>query len=74
MTQKELDYYVQGVTSQNRLVMAKTITLIESTLPAHQETARAVMDALLPHTGRPCAWGSRECPAQARAPSSRASA
>ena len=52
MTQKELDYYVQGVTSQNRLVMAKTITLIESTLPAHQETARAVMDALLPHTGR----------------------
>lgn len=52
MTQKELDYYVQGVTSQNRLVMAKTITLIESTLPAHQETARAVMDALLPHTGK----------------------
>jgi LAO/AO transport system kinase len=40
------------VTSQNRLVMAKTITLIESTLPAHQETARAVMDALLPHTGK----------------------
>jgi LAO/AO transport system kinase len=52
MTQKELDYYVQGVTSQNRLVVAKTITLIESTLPAHQETARAVMDALLPHTGK----------------------
>ena len=52
MTQKEIDYYVQGVTSQNRLVMAKTITLIESTLPAHQETARAVMDALLPHTGK----------------------
>jgi LAO/AO transport system kinase len=52
MTQKEFDYYVQGVTSQNRLVMAKTITLIESTLPAHQETARAVMDALLPHTGK----------------------
>ncbi|HEX9157904.1 MAG TPA: methylmalonyl Co-A mutase-associated GTPase MeaB [Syntrophales bacterium] len=52
MTQKDIDYYVQGVTSQNRLVMAKTITLIESTLPAHQETARAVMDALLPHTGK----------------------
>ena len=52
MTQKELDYYVQGVTGQNRLVMAKTITLIESTLPDHQETARAVMDALLPYTGK----------------------
>jgi len=52
MTQKDIDYYVQGVTSQSRLVMAKTITLIESTLPDHQETARAVMDALLPHTGK----------------------
>jgi len=52
MTQKDIDYYVQGVTGQNRLVMAKTITLIESTLPAHQETARAIMDALLPHTGK----------------------
>jgi len=52
MTQKDIDYYVQGVTSQNRLVMAKAITLIESTLPDHQETARAVMDALLPHTGK----------------------
>jgi LAO/AO transport system kinase len=52
MAQKDIDYYVQGVTSQNRLVMAKTITLIESTLPAHQETARGVMDALLPHTGK----------------------
>jgi LAO/AO transport system kinase len=52
MTQKDIDYYVEGVTGQNRLVMAKTITLIESTLPAHQETARAVMDALLPHTGK----------------------
>ena len=52
MTLKDIDYYVQGVTSQNRLVMAKAITLIESTLPDHQETARAVMDALLPHTGK----------------------
>ncbi|MGZ3471747.1 MAG: methylmalonyl Co-A mutase-associated GTPase MeaB, partial [Isosphaeraceae bacterium] len=52
MTQKDIDYYVQGVVSRNRLVMAKTITLIESTLPDHQATARAVMDALLPHTGK----------------------
>jgi LAO/AO transport system kinase len=52
MNQKDIDYYVQGVISRNRMVMAKTITLIESTLPAHQATARAVMDALLPHTGK----------------------
>jgi LAO/AO transport system kinase len=52
MQSKGLDYYVQGVIGRNRLVMAKTITLIESILPEHQETARAVMDALLPHTGK----------------------
>jgi LAO/AO transport system kinase len=52
MSQNEIEYYIQGVVGRNRLVMAKTITLIESVLPAHQETARAVMDALLPHTGK----------------------
>jgi LAO/AO transport system kinase len=52
MPQNDIEYYIQGVVRRNRLVMAKTITLIESVLPAHQETARAVMDALLPHTGK----------------------
>lgn len=52
MSQQTIDYYVQGVIGGNRLVMAKTITLIESILPEHQEMARQVMDALLPHTGK----------------------
>ena len=52
MQNKGIDYYAQGVIGRNRLVMAKTITLIESTLPAHQELSRQVMDALLPHTGK----------------------
>jgi len=52
MQNKGIDYYAQGVIGRNRLVMAKTITLIESTLPEHQELARQVMDALLPHTGK----------------------
>ncbi len=52
MQNKGIDYYAQGVIGRNRLVMAKTITLIESTLPTHQELARQVMDALLPHTGK----------------------
>ena len=51
MAQQNIDYYVQGVIGGNRLVMAKTITLIESVLPEHQEMARQVMDALLPHRG-----------------------
>jgi len=52
MAEQGIDYYVQGVIGGNRLVMAKTITLIESILPEHQETAQAVLDALLPHTGK----------------------
>lgn len=52
MQNKGIDYYAQGVIGRNRLVMAKTITLIESTLPEHQELSRQVMDALLPHTGK----------------------
>ena len=45
-------HYVAGVLNRNRLLLAKTITLIESTLPAHQELARSIIDTLLPHSGR----------------------
>jgi LAO/AO transport system kinase len=43
--------YIDGVLRQDRLTLARTITLIESTLPAHQELARTIVDQLLPHTG-----------------------
>ncbi len=45
-------YYVQGVLEFNRRVLAKTITLIESSLSAHQEMARTIIDLLLPYTGK----------------------
>jgi LAO/AO transport system kinase len=44
--------YVQGVLAGDRRVLSKTITLIESSLPAHQETARTVIDKLLSHSGK----------------------
>jgi LAO/AO transport system kinase len=44
--------YVTGVLNRDGLMLAKTITLIESTLAAHQELARTIVDLLLPHTGR----------------------
>lgn len=44
--------YVDGVLRQDRLILARTITLIESTLPVHQELARIIVDRLLPHTGK----------------------
>ncbi|MEZ4525000.1 MAG: methylmalonyl Co-A mutase-associated GTPase MeaB, partial [Desulfobacterales bacterium] len=48
---KDPQYYVQGVLDRNRLLLARTITLIESALPAHQEMARTIVDRVLPYTG-----------------------
>jgi LAO/AO transport system kinase len=49
--------YIDGVLAQERRVIAKTITLVESSLPAHQEVAQTIMDALLPHTGNAVRMG-----------------
>jgi LAO/AO transport system kinase len=43
---------VDGVLAGQRRALAKTITLIESTLTEHQERAQKVIASLLPHTGR----------------------
>ena len=48
----ETQDYIDGVLAKNRRIVAKTITLIESSLPAHQESAKAIVNALLPHTGK----------------------
>jgi LAO/AO transport system kinase len=45
-------YYVQGLMNGDRRLLAKTITLIESTLPAHQKLAMEIVDRVLPQTGR----------------------
>lgn len=52
MTQKDGKYYVQGVLARDKRIIAKTITLIESALKAHQEVARQVINGLLPDTGK----------------------
>ncbi len=44
--------YVDGVLRRDRLMLARTITLIESTLPSHQALARTIVDKLLPYTGK----------------------
>ena len=43
--------YIDGVLAGDRRMLSKTITLVESALPAHQETARRIIHALLPKTG-----------------------
>lgn len=44
--------YLQGVLDQDRRMLAKTITLVESALPADQELSRKILDALMPYTGK----------------------
>jgi LAO/AO transport system kinase len=51
MNTKDPTEYIDGVLAQDRRVLSKTITLIESSLATHQEMARTVVDTLLPRTG-----------------------
>jgi LAO/AO transport system kinase len=51
MISEDLQYYVQGVLKHDRRILSKTITLIESSLPAHQEMAQSILNLLLPYTG-----------------------
>ena len=48
----DLQAYIDGVLYRERRMVSKTITIIESSLPAHQALARKIIDSLLPHTGK----------------------
>jgi LAO/AO transport system kinase len=52
MDPKDIQIYIKGVRAQNRRILSKTITLIESPRPDHQELASKIVDQLLPHTGK----------------------
>ena len=49
---RDSQFYISGVLQGNRRILSKTITLIESSLPAHQDLARQILEALLPHSGK----------------------
>ena len=51
MNPEDLETYIRGVREQDRRLLSKTITLIESSRPDHQQRARKIVDQLLPHTG-----------------------
>ncbi len=48
----EAAYYTEGVRKQDKRILAKTITLIESARLEHQQLARQVVNDLLPDTGK----------------------
>jgi LAO/AO transport system kinase len=49
---EQIDQIIKGVLEQNRPVLSRTITLIESALPDHQALAREILNQLLPYTGK----------------------
>jgi LAO/AO transport system kinase len=48
----EDDAIIDGVLHSRRRAIAKAITLLESTRPDHRKRADALLNALLPHTGK----------------------
>ncbi|MFF5405791.1 methylmalonyl Co-A mutase-associated GTPase MeaB [Streptomyces misionensis] len=48
----DLDTYVKGVLDGRRALVARAITLVESTRPQHRALAQELLTRLLPHSGR----------------------
>ncbi len=45
------DEYVNGILSGDRVILSQAVTLVESSLPEHQETAQAIIEQCLPYSG-----------------------
>lgn len=43
--------YVEGILSGDRVLLSQAVTLVESSLPEHQETAQTIIEQCLPHAG-----------------------
>ncbi|MBN2347639.1 MAG: methylmalonyl Co-A mutase-associated GTPase MeaB [Bacteroidales bacterium] len=43
--------FLEGILSGNRIVLSQAITLIESSLPQHQEKAQKIIEKCLPYSG-----------------------
>lgn len=47
-----LEEYVSGIIGGNRTILGQAITLIESSLPEHNELAQQIIERCLPYTGK----------------------
>ena len=45
-----VDEYVSGILSGNRTILSQSITLVESSLPEHYDTAQAIVEKCLPYS------------------------
>ncbi|TGL58805.1 methylmalonyl Co-A mutase-associated GTPase MeaB [Leptospira sarikeiensis] len=48
----DAETFSQGILSGDIVLLSRAITLVESTLPSHQELAEAILEKCLPHTGK----------------------
>lgn len=48
----DVDGYLRGILARDRVVLARAITLIESTRPDHEALARDLVNRVMPHTGQ----------------------
>ena len=46
-----LDEYIKGISGGDRSILSQAITLVESTLPKHNELAQEIINHCLPRTG-----------------------
>ena len=47
-----LDEYMEGIITGNRTILSQAITLVESSLPEHYETAQAIIEKCLAHSSK----------------------
>jgi LAO/AO transport system kinase len=52
VTTSAIEVIVNGLLKGDRRVLAKTITLIESSLSSHRDETQATLERLMPHTGK----------------------
>jgi LAO/AO transport system kinase len=52
MTVQNLEYYLDGIKKGDRRILAKAITLVESSHPDHRALARRLVESVLPLSGK----------------------
>ncbi len=52
INQEQVEIYKKGLLEGDRRLLSRAITLIESSLPLHQQIAGELLDVLLPYTGK----------------------
>ena len=57
MQDQDLEFYTDGIFSGNRRVIAKTITLVESTLSSDRKLASRIIEQVIPYSGKSVRFG-----------------